>query len=90
MSESTLDMAYDRVIEEAREICLKRHEDYGPGNISRHGELGVLVRMDDKLARLEHLLGREAKCESIEDSWLDLVNYAVIGLLVHRGVWETL
>jgi hypothetical protein len=50
------------------------------------------VRMYDKLARLNNLLdtGDTPKYESLEDTLLDLANYAIIGLLVQRGQWEGL
>jgi hypothetical protein len=46
--------------------------------------------MYDKLARLNNLLdtGDTPKYESLEDTLLDLANYAIIGLLVQRGQWE--
>jgi len=53
---------------------------------------GLRVRMYDKLARLNNLLdnGNTPKYESLEDTLLDLANYAIIGLLVQRGQWEGL
>ncbi|RME05621.1 MAG: DUF1599 domain-containing protein [Deltaproteobacteria bacterium] len=43
-------------------------------------EQGIVVRMSDKLARLGRLLQRDASVpeESIEDTLLDVVNYAVL------------
>jgi len=53
---------------------------------------GLRVRMYDKLARLNNLVdkGDTPNYESIEDTLLDLANYAIIGLLVQRGQWEGL
>lgn len=53
---------------------------------------GLRVRMYDKLARLNNLVdsGDTPNYESIEDTFLDLANYAIIGLLVQRGQWEGL
>jgi hypothetical protein len=34
----------------------RKQQDYGSQNISRHGEFGVLVRCDDKTARIANLL----------------------------------
>lgn len=85
----TFEKAVSSVIEEMYEVMLAKQQDYGPGNISKFGELGVLVRASDKVERLSHLLqsGREPNHESLEDSWLDLANYGLIGLIVHRGLW---
>jgi hypothetical protein len=45
--------------------------------------------MHDKLARLNHLVGKgdTPNYETIEDTLVDLANYAIIGLLVQRGQW---
>ena len=73
-------------------IMLKKHEDYGPMNIAGApgGAMnGLRVRMYDKLARLSHLGDNDTpNYESIEDTLIDLANYAIIGLLVQRGQWE--
>jgi hypothetical protein len=45
--------------------------------------------MYDKLARLAHLGDNDTpNYESVEDTLIDLANYAIIGLLVQRGQWE--
>ena len=50
---------------------------------------GLRVRMYDKLARLSNLGDNDTpNYESIEDTLIDLANYAIIGLLVQRGQWE--
>jgi hypothetical protein len=45
--------------------------------------------MHDKLARINHLTdsGKEPENESLRDSFIDLANYAIIGLLVLDGEW---
>ena len=75
------------------ELLLKKHRDYGPKNISESpgGPLnGLRVRMHDKLARINNLIDneREPGNEPLEDSFLDMANYAIIGLLVLRGQWD--
>ena len=67
----------------------EKQQDYGPDNITISGELGVIVRSQDKLCRLKHLLGKETvNNESISDSWMDLANYGLIGYMVHNGEWS--
>ncbi len=84
----------DTIIEELRKILLKKQEDYGPFNIANApgGAMnGLLVRMHDKMARLENLYYKKQDTpnyESIEDTFMDLANYAIIGLLVQRRQWE--
>lgn len=81
-------------IEELSELLISKHRDYGPKNISQSpgGPLnGLRVRMHDKLARINNLIdsGAEPEHESLEDSFKDMANYAIIGLLVLRGKWPT-
>jgi hypothetical protein len=47
--------------------------------------------MWDKIARINNLTdsGSDAKHESLEDSFKDLANYAIIGMMVLRGKWPT-
>jgi hypothetical protein len=83
----------DVILDELRSIILKKQEDYGPLNIALApgGAMnGLRVRMYDKLARLNNLAdkGTTPNYESIEDTLIDLANYAIIGLLVQRGQWE--
>jgi len=70
-------------------LFIQKQLDYGSGNIARFGELGVMVRANDKIERLRTLLleNREAQNEPVEDTWRDLANYGVIGLLCHLGLW---
>lgn len=69
----------------------QRQRKYGRGNISRHGALGCLIRDTDKTARLEryYLEGKkeELSDESVVDSWMDKVNYALMGLVCFEKNW---
>ena len=83
----------DTILSELRSIMMKKQADYGPLNIALApgGPMnGLRVRMYDKLARLNNLADKDAtpNFESIEDTLIDLANYAIIGLLVQRGQWE--
>ena len=83
----------DTILNELRSIMMKKQEDYGPLNIALApgGAMnGLRVRMYDKLARLNNMAGKDAtpNYESIEDTLIDLANYAIIGLLVQNGQWE--
>lgn len=68
----------------------KKQADYGKGNISKFGEKGVLVRVNDKVERLINLLwnNRSPNFESVQDTWDDLAVYGVIGGLCHTGEWD--
>ena len=81
-------------VKELTDLLLSKHRDYGPKNISLApgGAVnGLRVRMHDKLARINNLVdsGADPKHESLEDSFKDMANYAIIGLLVLRGQWDS-
>ena len=74
------------------DLLVSKHKDYGPKNISLSpgGPLnGLRVRMWDKLARINNLVENNVspEHESLEDSFKDMANYAIIGLLVIQGKW---
>ena len=80
------------IADELLDILYTKHQDYGPLNIALApgGPMnGLRVRMYDKLARLNNLVdtGNTPKYESVEDTLIDLANYAIIGLMVQRGQW---
>ena len=68
--------------------------DYGSSNISLGGEMGIAVRLQDKVSRMRNLLLKELKGdanvnhESLEDTFKDAANYGMIGLLLKRGLWK--
>lgn len=70
-------------------VFAEKQSDYGPENIARRGESGVLTRVCDKVARLEHLEGQSKapRNEAVRDSWGDLANYGTIGQMVNNGEW---
>lgn len=79
---------------ELQALLVKKHLDYGPKNISDSpgGPInGLRVRIHDKIARINNLVDRSVanpQYESLEDSFKDLANYAIIGLLVLRDKWD--
>ena len=76
--------------------------DYGLQNISLGGDLtkendkkfsltGLAIRLTDKISRLRNLLanGRNfVKDEGMEDTFIDIANYGIIGMLVGRNKWK--
>ena len=91
--ESRLDTHLSNTVFELSQLLISKHLDYGPKNISDApgGAInGLRVRMHDKLARINNLVDTKAnpQHESLEDSFKDMANYAIIGLLVLRGKWD--
>jgi hypothetical protein len=91
------DLDVMKTFEELETLLLSKHKDYGPKNIADApgGAInGLRVRMHDKMARINNLYeymedtgGFQPQHESIEDSFKDMANYAIIGLMVLRGQW---
>ena len=94
-SSQTLDQAFAQIEDELLQIFLKKHQDYGKGNILSIKELGIIMRISEKAERLKNLLmkeamGEQAANESIEDSINDIAVYAVIALLYRKGLFQKL
>lgn len=65
-------------------LLVRKQHDYGHENIARFGAEGLLVRVHDKVARLENLTGwdKKPKMESVKDTIDDIIGYCVIGLMI--------
>ena len=80
--------------DECFDTLVKKHADYGPFNILRFSEPGapggLLVRTWDKVARIVNLTERgiDPENESLRDSFLDLVNYSAIGLMIEKDAFH--
>lgn len=84
-----------RVFDTAGTLLLRKHKDYGPLNVARSpgGPLnGLRVRMWDKVARINNLLdsGVKPSNESLRDSFVDLLNYSAIAIMVLDKNWPEL
>ncbi len=133
--------AFRELIEKMYQVHLDKNLDYSPANILVTGDIGVVVRVWDKIARIFNLSGlefpsvkpeleelrkdisnieseneeeeynidkivgrldkiiekstidfakikkKEAANESLDDSWLDLAVYAIIGYLERQNKW---
>ena len=89
--------------DEMYEMFARKHLDYGLNNIALGGDIvnnaddkkfsltGLCIRLTDKISRLKNLLinGRSfVKGEGMEDTFIDIANYGIIGLLVGRDKWK--
>ena len=72
------------IAEEIAELVIAKQHDYGHDNINAFGEFGVLVRTNDKVARLRNLQGKEGVTEPRIDAWKDIVGYGIIALMIDR------
>ena len=93
---------YKRIGMEMYQMFAAKHMDYGLNNIALGGDLtnkedkkfsltGLAIRLTDKISRLKNLIinGKNyVKGEGMEDTFIDIANYGIIGLLVGRDKWK--
>ena len=84
-----LDSRYFLEHVELLNVIIRKQRDYGHENIARFGRTGLLVRLHDKVARLENLLGsgNVPNNESIEDNIGDVIGYCTIGAMWEEGTF---
>jgi hypothetical protein len=84
----TADEPFD--LESMHKLLVSKQHDYGHGNILHFGTVGVAVRICDKIARLMNLTrrGSNAKNEALTDTYMDILGYAVIALMLEEGSFE--
>lgn len=70
-------------------MLMEKHRRYGMKSLNGWQELGILTRIDQKIARLvnmtenaQHILGDNG--ESLHDTLNDIVGYCVIGIQMNR------
>ena len=94
---------FKQITKEMYEMFAAKHMDYGLNNIALGGDIlnnegdkkfsltGLAIRLTDKISRLKNLLlnGKNyVKGEGMEDTFIDIANYGIIGLLVGRDKWK--
>ena len=98
-----LSQEFKNIQKEMYEMFAAKHMDYGLNNIALGGDIlnskedkkfsltGLCIRLTDKISRLKNLLinGRSfVQGEGMEDTFIDIANYGIIGLLVGRNKWK--
>jgi len=76
------------IFERCEAIAKEKNKQYGDKNIMRHGAFGVMVRLGDKMDRIENQLslgdvGRDN--EKIADNIKDSINYLAYLLMLMEG-----
>jgi len=69
---------------EALELFIKKNADYGDA-FAKHGVIGVLVRMEDKLHRCMSISNKGVNLindEGMRDTLIDLHNYSAMALML--------
>ena len=69
---------------ESLELFKRKNQDYGDA-FATYGVLGVLVRMGDKIARLQSISTKSVSLvnsESLRDTLMDLHNYSAMAIML--------
>jgi len=73
-----------KIHKEALDLFTKKNADYGD-SFAKHGSVGVLVRLGDKLSRLQSVSSKQVSLvntESVRDTLIDLHNYAAMAIML--------
>jgi len=81
---ASFEQACREVASSIAETVISKQHDYGHENILAFREQGLVVRLWDKISRLKNLIWVKGtpKNESIEDTFIDIAGYAIIGLML--------
>ena len=74
----------EKVQKEGLELFKKKNADYGDA-FANYGVIGVLVRMGDKIARLQSITTKTVSLvnsESLRDTLIDLHNYSAMAIML--------
>jgi hypothetical protein len=77
---------FSNIQKDALELFARKNADYGDA-FAKHGLVGVLVRIEDKIQRALSITKSGVTLvdsESLEDTLLDLHNYAAMALILFR------
>ncbi len=75
---------FKMVQNEGLELFNKKNQDYGDA-FSTYGVIGVLVRMGDKISRLQSVTKKQISLintESLRDTLIDLHNYSAMAIML--------
>jgi len=79
------------VLSDIEDTLIRKNRDYGDSfqkQFKKYGMTSVLIRMGDKMERLDNLVLKQktihVKEESIEDTVKDLAGYAILTLIALR------
>lgn len=82
---------HDDICKELNGIYHKKNEDYGDSFSKQFEEYGLTssaIRLEDKFLRFKNLINNIAQVEdeTLEDTLLDLANYAIMTVMELRNV----
>jgi hypothetical protein len=81
------------ICNELKALLISKNRDYNDSfskQFAKYGVLSGLIRLDDKMSRLDNLVNgaKDSVGESVEDTLLDAAGYAVLTLVELRKAGE--
>lgn len=86
---------FDTVVRKCKELAKFKNEQYGVDNLLIFEGFGILTRINDKVARLNNQLSNfnspvqpviDDLQETLNDTLLDLINYAIYLYLLKNNI----
>ena len=84
MSQTTRIQQMQKIQKEGLELFIKKNTDYGDA-FANYGPVGVLVRMGDKIQRLQSITKSGivlTQDEKLRDTLIDLHNYSAMAIML--------
>lgn len=87
MSSEEATRLYDEVLNEAKELMLRKNHDYGEAwrEMSKEGIIDMILA---KIIRIKTILtnnGKTIASEGVEGNYFDIINYAIFDLIHYEG-----
>lgn len=87
MSSEEATRLYDEVLNEAKELMLRKNHDYGEAwrEMSKEGIIDMILA---KIIRIKTILANNGKTiasEGVEGNYFDIINYAIFDLIHYEG-----
>jgi hypothetical protein len=84
----TKEMEFREITDELQKLYAKKSADYGDTceqMADKYGEVYWTMMIQQKIGRIEALAKKEdVRNESMEDSYRDIANYAILALINHK------
>lgn len=83
--EDNVNESFKSITNEMAELLIKKNNDYGNSatdTYRKHGDISYLIRLTDKMNRLNSLIGEKREIlitnESLDDTIKDIMGYCVL------------
>jgi len=86
---------YTDIHEECKKLGIAKNKDYGSESLKLFDGVAIVCRMNDKVQRINNIFGakqitgvaelNEKFEESIDDTLMDLINYATYLIMLRKG-----